>query len=205
MINVSKKLKELRVKKLFTKKTKNLLFLIDKFFLVWYYIGVIKEEMIMKILNEKEIKFLEVAVRDYKDAIDYFIKCYSTCIKTIDFICYNGSRFSIPFNTKLFRGMRANKKYTPEELGLFIDERDEEIKKLKQQLAEKDKEIQLLREDCNASIKLVREVQEKITRHQVCEEIRQKSSAIRLLEDDRIIRYVINSYVLDEIEKGGAI
>ena len=159
----------------------------------------------MKILNEKEIKFLEVAVRDYKDAIDYFIKCYSTCIKTIDFICYNGSRFSIPFNTKLFRGMRANKKYTPEELGLFIDERDEEIKKLKQQLAEKDKEIQLLREDCNASIKLVREVQEKITRHQVCEEIRQKSSAIRLLEDDRIIRYVINSYVLDEIEKGGAI
>lgn len=47
----------------------------------------------------------------------------------------------------------------------------EEKTMLKKQLADKDKEIQLLREDCNASIKLVREVQEKITRHQVCEKL----------------------------------
>lgn len=100
----------------------------------------------MEILNEKEIKFLEESMKDYKDTIDYIIKCCST-IKTIDFICYNGGRLSIPFNrkTKLFRGMRANKKYTPEELGLFIDKRDKELKKIKKQLAEKDKEIERLK------------------------------------------------------------
>lgn len=79
------------------------------------------------------------------------------------------------------------------------------IKELEKQLAEKDKEIEMLKEDCNASIKIVKEVQEQLTRYQVCEEIRKKLKAHCDYSTENggwhIPEYKID-ILLDQIEKG---
>ena len=87
------------------------------------------------------------------------------------------------------------------------------IHELKQQLAEKDKEIEELKKDLKsqkgladlystiAGTNATKMSIEKATRHQICEEIR-KSPFLYAVQEGEPQGYFVDAKVLDQIEKG---
>lgn len=98
---------------------------------------------------------------------------------------------------------------TPDVVAKYIDQ-------LKQQLADKDKEIEILKDKNNRlgqtmledtreleNLKTEFQYRYKIISHQICEKIRQSAIFSGLIrDDDEIGVYTIEKDVLDQIEKG---
>ena len=97
-----------------------------------------------------------------------------------------------------------------------FNKKDLECTELKQQLADKDKEIEKLRKEATEEIEFLHKQydrcdrvrkkavkQLKDQRHQICEKIRQSAIFSGLIrDDDEIGVYTIEKDVLDQIEKG---
>lgn len=94
----------------------------------------LEQEHVEPLLTTKEKRYLENVVRPFKDRVKYIYKNdvterYTSIyidVRLYDDIVYTES-FSLPYfdGTKMYTGMRKNKYYTLEELGLFADEEED--------------------------------------------------------------------------------
>ena len=79
------------------------------------------------ILDEAEKTYLEAVIRPFKDKVCGIIKCTNYEVANSFFIAIcipnNSPMLFPPFHTKMYVGMKLNKPYTLQELGLFGDDK----------------------------------------------------------------------------------
>lgn len=79
------------------------------------------------ILDETEKAYLEAVIRPFKDKVCGIIKCTNYEVANSFFIAIcipnNSPMLFPPFHTKMYVGMKLNKPYTLQELGLFGDDK----------------------------------------------------------------------------------
>ena len=92
-----------------------------------------REEIEQPILDNVEKRYLEGVLKPFKDRVEFIEKC-EQCMSGKEYIIiaissnirYSNHEYVIlPFFDKgtMYKGMELNEKYTPEELGLFQDEK----------------------------------------------------------------------------------
>ena len=90
-------------------------------------------EIEQPILDNVEKRYLEGVLKPFKDRVEFIEKC-EQCMSGKEYIIiaissnirYSNHEYVIlPFFDKgtMYKGMELNEKYTPEELGLFQDEK----------------------------------------------------------------------------------
>lgn len=94
----------------------------------------LEQEHVEPLLTSKEKRYLENVVRPFKDRVKYIYKKdvterYTSIyidVRLYDDLAYTES-FSLPYfdGTEMYTGIRKNKYYTLEELGLFADEEED--------------------------------------------------------------------------------